>query len=165
MNDIEKQIEGIDDNVMEEIIDKEEDSIKGKLNRNRDNDKKKVIIYIVIGILVVALISLVIYFVFNKENNTNDDNNIDNDAGVVNGEIEESDEDVDDNIGYVSCDDNTTLLNVRNSTTGNIIDGLSCYKEVIKEEEIERNDVCDKWYKISYTNYRGYYFSWINGNH
>lgn len=160
MNDIEKQIEGIDDNVMEEIIDKEEDSIKGKLNRNRDNDKKKVIIYIVIGILVVALISLVIYFVFNKENNTNDDNNIDNDAGVVNGEIEESDEDVDDNIGYVSCDDNTTLLNVRNSTTGNIIDGLSCYKEVIIEEEIDGTDVCDKWYKISYTrngnNYTGY---------
>ena len=30
MNDIEKQIEGIDDNVMEENIDKEEDSIKGK---------------------------------------------------------------------------------------------------------------------------------------
>ena len=44
---------------MEEIIDKEEDSIKGKLNRNRDNDKKRIIVYVVIGILAVVLISLV----------------------------------------------------------------------------------------------------------
>ena len=94
--------------------------------------------------------------------NNNDDNNIlDNniDDEVVNGNIEEENV-TDSKMGYVSCDDNTSLLNVRNSTSGSIIDGLSCYKEVTIEEELEGTDVCDKWYKINYTkkgnSYTGY---------
>ena len=39
--------------------------------------------------------------------------------------VNEKENQKEENIGYVSCDDNTSLLNVRNSTTGDIIDGLS----------------------------------------
>jgi len=34
------------------------------------------------------------------------------------------------------------FLNVRNSTSGDIIDGLSCYKEVTIEEELPGTDNC-----------------------
>ncbi len=33
---------------------------------------------------------------------------------------------------------------------GDIIDGLSCYKEVTIEEELPGTDNCKKWYKVSY---------------
>ena len=38
--------------------------------------------------------------------------------------VNEKENQKEENIGYVSCDDNTSLLNVRNSTTGDIIDGI-----------------------------------------
>ncbi len=147
MNDIEKQIEGVE----------EEDIIKNNLNRNRDNDKnKKIIMYVVIGILIFALAVLLVYAFINKD--ASNDNN-DNDSEVVDSSNQESNTEV-KNIGYVSCDDNSGLLNVRNSTSGTIIDGLSCYKEVIIEEELEGTDTCDNWYKISYnksgSSYTGY---------
>lgn len=159
MNDIEKQIEGVEDDFKEEMVE-EEDNIKHKINRSRNDDKKKkTIMYVVIGILVIALVGLLIYVFMNKKDDINNDDNNNNE--VVDDDREVSEDDViNSNIGYVSCDDNTGLLNVRNSTSGNIIDGLSCYKEVTIEEELEGTDTCDNWYKISYikndNNYTGY---------
>ena len=157
MNDIEKMIEGKqEDDVIS--IDKEDDTIKGKLNRNSDDEKKKkVIIWCVIGILLLVLVGLIVIIVLDNGDNDVDTNNSD----VVNGDSYEPASGVEDsNIGYVSCDDNADLLNVRNSTEGNIIDGLSCYKMVTIEEELDGTAVCDKWYKISYdrngSNYTGY---------
>ena len=155
MDNMEKQIEGIEEY---EVIDMEDDTIKRRINRNRDDDKKKkIILYVIIGILLLLLGGLLVYVIFSNKDNEKDVNNNNNNE-VVNGEIEEVDKDV--NIGYVSCDDNTALLNVRNSTTGSIVDGLSCYKEVAIEEELEGTDACDKWYKVIYdkngSNYTGY---------
>lgn len=145
----------------DDIIDKEDDTIKHVINRNRDEEKKKKhIMYIVISLLCVVLVGLVIYIVTdnNSNNNTLDDNGVNNE--IVNGNAEDEDTATNNNLGYVSCDDNTALLNVRNSTSGNIIDGLSCYKEVTIEEELEGTDACNKWYKINYTkndsSYTGY---------
>lgn len=160
MNDIEKQIEGIEENT-EDIIEvqKEEDNIKLNLNNNRNsNKKKKIMMYIIIAILSVTLITLLIYIIIDKKEEKNNSNN------VVEDNVQNTEEKVDNtqnnNIGYVSCDDNTSLLNVRNSTSGNIIDGLSCYKEVTIEEELSGTEACDNWYKISYNkngnNYTGY---------
>lgn len=163
MNDIERQIEGIEDDIIdnESSNNEEDDSIKGKLNRNRDNDKKKkIIMYIIIGVLLVTLITLLIYILLDNENtedNTNNNNENNEIVDIPDDQIVNTEP---SNIGYVSCDDNTSLLNVRNSTTGNIIDGLSCYKEVTIEEELDGTETCDKWYKISYKknsdNYTGY---------
>ena len=144
------------------VIEKEDGTIKHMINRNRNDDKKrKNFIYIVISLLCIVLVVLITYIVMdNNSNNENDsilDNNVDDE--VVNGNID-NDNVINSNLGYVSCDDNTALLNVRNSTTGNIIDGLSCYKEINIEEELPGTDVCDKWYKINYTkngsSYTGY---------
>lgn len=156
----ERQIEGIEESKEEKEIIKEEDNIKHKLNSNRDEDKKrKIIMYIIIGVLSVCLAVLLFYTFLNNKEPENNINNSDNE--VVNGELEEPvDNNKLSNLGYVSCDDNTALLNVRNSTSGNIIDGLSCYKKVTIEEELEGTETCDKWYKISYnkngSNYTGY---------
>lgn len=163
MNDIEKQIEGIEEKDNEVLDNKEEDNIKRKLNRNRDDDKKKkIIMYVIIGILILTLIALLVYIIIDNKEPVNNANNNEN------SEIGENNQDTDEpvvntensNIGYVSCDDNTALLNVRNSTTGNIIDGLSCYKEVTIEEELEGTEACDNWYRISYNknnnSYTGY---------
>ena len=159
MNDIEKQIEGISDDNIEDTNNKEEDdTIKGRINSNRDDDKKKkIIMYIVIGILLFVLVGLILFILLDKEEPINDNvNNIDE---TVNGDTLDEEEDS-VKLGYVSCDDNTALLNVRNSTSGDIIDGLSCYKEVTIDEELVGTDVCDKWYKISYdkngNSYTGY---------
>lgn len=140
---------------------KEEDNIKYKLNRNSDDEKKrKIIAYMIIGILSILLTVLLIYtFLNNDEADNNLDNN--NYDEVVNGTLDNTDEESNqNNLGYVSCDDNTALLNVRNSTNGNIIDGLSCYKEVTIEEELDGTSTCSKWYKISYikngSSYTGY---------
>ena len=158
MNDIEKEIEGIEDNI-EEIHNKEEDdTIKNNINRNRDDDKKKkIIMYVVIGILLFVLVGLILFIVLDKDEDV--DNDVNSNIGeTVNGDTIEEEEI--NNLGYVSCDDNTTLLNVRNSTSGDIIDGLSCYKSVTIDEELDGTDVCDKWYKISYdkngNSYTGY---------
>lgn len=139
----------------EVVIGEEDDTIK-----KNDDKKKKNIMYVVIGLLSVILVGLITYIVM--DNNDNKDNIIlDNSVEdeVVNGNIDDEDV-VSSKLGYVSCDDNTALLNVRNSTSGNIIDGLSCYKEVTIEEELSGTDVCDKWYKINYTkdgsSYTGY---------
>lgn len=154
-----KQIEEVHD--VEVVKDsKEDDTIKHKLNRNRDDDKKKkIILYIVIGVLAALIVGLLLYILVGN-NNSSENNEMDNENEVVNGEVDDSIEEDNSNLGYVSCDDNTALLNVRNSTTGNIIDGLSCYKEVTIEEELEGTSACDNWYKISYdkngSNYTGY---------
>jgi len=155
MNDIERQIEELE-------VKEEGDTIKPKLNRNRDDDKKKkIVMYIVIGVLAFVLVGLIVYILLYDRETLGDIDNETNNNEVVNGEIDDVLENTQiNNLGYVSCDDNTALLNVRNSTSGNIIDGLSCYKEVIIEEELSGTDVCDKWYRISYdkngNNYTGY---------
>lgn len=148
-----------DKSTEEEIeVREDEDVIKRSINRNRDEDKKrKVIMYIIIGILICVLVGLIIYILFDNKETLD---NLEKDE-VVNGEIDNSNDNNEvSNIGYVSCDDNTALLNVRNSTSGNIIDGLSCYKEVTIDEELDGTDVCDMWYKISYNkngnSYTGY---------
>ena len=144
------------------IDNEEDDTIKHRINRNRNDDKKKKnIMYVVISLLCIILVGLIAYIVIDNDNNNDDNNILDNNVNdeVVNGNIED-DNLTNSNLGYVSCDDNTALLNVRNSTSGNIIDGLSCYKEVTIEEELDGTDVCNKWYKINYTkndsSYTGY---------
>lgn len=124
-------------------------------NNNRKRKNNKFIIYVMLGILLLIVVSIVIILLLNKEGtSTNENNNEDNNEKVVNKE------DIEDNIAYVSCDDNTSLLNVRNSTNGDIIDGLSCFMRVTIEEELEETDNCSKWYKISYAKrgreYTGY---------
>ena len=146
-----------------EPFDYKEDNgdMKMKLNRSNDDNKKKIIMYVVIGVVVLILILVMIYIILgNKKDNTTD--NKKNDVDIV-SKNEDKDKDKDtnkSNMGYVSCDDNTSLLNVRNSTSGDIIDGLSCYKEVTIEEELPGTDNCKKWYKVSYvkrgSNYTGY---------
>lgn len=162
MNDIEKQIEEVEDFYEGEIEEKEDVSIKGMINRNRDDDRKrKIIIYVIIGVMSLCLIGLLIYmFVFDKKD-VNLDDNTNNDNGILSDEVDNDDEEKENNnLGYVSCDDNTALLNVRNSTSGDIIDGLSCYKQITILEELDGTDSCDNWYRISYnrngSNYTGY---------
>lgn len=147
MNDIEKQIEGVND---EEGVD------MNRLNNN-NNDKKKIIMYVVGGFIALLLVGAIIYLVIINKDSDNNDNRNDKNNDVVE---DNKDNKEDSAISYVVCDGNTALLNVRNSVTGDIIDGLSCYQEVKIEEELEGNDACDKWYKISYkkrdNNYTGY---------
>ena len=152
-----KNILEIEDNISEE-----DDTIKRIINRNRDNDKKKnIIIYSIISILLVVLIVLVVYIFKDNKNIGNTIPSDDDMNETVNGDVDDSEDDEEvNNIGYVSCDDNTALLNVRNSTDGNIVDGLSCFKEVTILEELDSTDTCNKWYRISYdkndSNYTGY---------
>ena len=147
MNDIEKQIEGVND---EESVD------MNRLNSN-NNDKKRIIMYVVGGFIALLLVGAIIYLVIINKDSDNNDNRNDKNNDVVE---DNKDNKEDSAISYVACDGNTALLNVRNSVTGDIIDGLSCYQEVKIEEELEGNDACDKWYKISYkkrdNNYTGY---------
>lgn len=134
------------------------DNMKPKLKRS-NNNKKKPIIYVSLGVLLLIIISVTIYIVISsKKNNTDKDKNKENE--VVNKEEPKEDNKLDESTAYVSCDDNTSLLNVRNSPTGDIIDGLSCFKEITIAEELEGTENCKKWYKINYTkrdsNYTGY---------
>lgn len=103
------------------------------------------------------IVGAIIYLVIINKDSDNNDNRNDKNNDVVE---DNKDNKEDSAISYVACDGNTALLNVRNSVTGDIIDGLSCYQEVKIEEELEGNDACDKWYKISYkkrdNNYTGY---------
>lgn len=160
MNDNEKKIEDFYDG---DINEKEDVTIKGKIDINREDDKKrKIIIYVIIGVVSLCLIGLLIYILIFDKKDTNVDNNFNTDNGVLGDEVDNSDEEeeVGDNLGYVSCDDNTALLNVRNSTSGDIIDGLSCYKQITILEELDGTDACDNWYRIGYdkndSNYTGY---------
>ena len=135
---------GINGEVDIDEIKEEEDNItKLKLNRNRSDDKKKIIMYVILGILMVVVATLIVLLVMNKKPDDKDDKNTGND--VVDKDAVDVTKEEDNKLGYVSCDDNTALLNVRNSTSGSIIDGLSCYKEVTIEEELEKTDACDKW--------------------
>lgn len=132
------------------------DNMKSKPSRSNNDNKKKLIIYIILGILLLIIIGIVICMVIN---NKKDNLNEDKEKEVVNKDDKETKEE-DNSIAYVSCDDNTSLLNVRNSTSGDIIDGLSCFKEVTIESELDGTDNCKKWYKINYikkgSNYTGY---------
>lgn len=134
---------------------REMEEVQSKRDKRKKNfNNKKVLMYILIGAGVLLLVGGIIYLVIiNKENYVNnDDVSIEKDNDEVKEEYKK--------ITYVSCDDNTALLNVRNGTSGDIIDGLSCYKEVTVLEELEETEVCDKWYKVSYqkrgNNYTGY---------
>lgn len=131
---------------------KEDKNIRKKINYHND-DKKKIILIILVAII---LIGTVVFLLLNKKDNVKD-NTKEKDKEVV--EIKEDDSNK-KMIGYVSCDDNKASLNVRNSIDGDIIDSLSCYKEVTIEEKQEKSENCDQWYKISYikngSNYTGY---------
>ena len=136
MNDIEKQIEGVND---------EEDVNMDRLNSN-NNDKKKIIMYVVGGFIALLLVGAIIYLVIINKDSDNNDNRNDKNNDVVE---DNKDNKEDSAISYVACDGNTALLNVRNSVTGDIIDGLSCYQEVKIEEELEGNDACGTYIKKS----------------
>lgn len=161
MDDIEKEIEN-DELSLDNIEDKEEEKKEEMVIRNNrfgsDKDKKKRIFIIILIILLLLVISVVILFVLDK-NDRNSDNEVkkESESTAVNGENSDSKK---DKFSYVSCDDNTSLLNVRNSISGDVIDGLSCFKEVEILEETEGTETCDKWYRVSYEkrgkSYTGY---------
>ena len=131
MNDIERQIE---DSFKDDYFEKDGDIINKNFN-HRGNDKKKIFLYVGLGLVVVIIISLIVYLMINKKNN-----NIENDKPTSNLEDKDEENKKEEDIGYVSCDDNTSLLNVRNSTTGDIIDGLSCYQKITILEELDKTD-------------------------
>ena len=134
----------------------ENTNMKMKLNSSNNDNKKKILVYVLCGAILLILIVVAIYIIIGRKDN----NDTPNDNIETKVETDNKDNNKTDNIGYVSCDDNTSLLNVRNSTSGDIIDGLSCYKEVNIEEELDGTDNCKKWYKINYTkrgnSYTGY---------
>lgn len=121
-------------------------------NHHTDNKTKKILI--ITSIIIVLLFSSTFLLINLKKDKKEIDKQ----------EKEQSLEDASPSekvqIGYVTCDDNASLLNVRNSITGTIIDGLSCYQKVEIDSEIESNGACPKWYKINYqkqnSNYTGY---------
>jgi flagellar basal body-associated protein FliL len=132
MNDIEKQIE---DSFKDDSLKKEDDNINNRINHRGNKDKNKKIIYILLFLAIIIIISLIVYLMINKRNNPVEDN-----KPIENKEEKDKENQKEENIGYVSCDDNTSLLNVRNSTTGDIIDGLSCYQKITIEEELDKTD-------------------------
>ena len=127
-----------------------------KNNNNRRENNNKIII-IILAIVVVLLTAFVIYTLLIKDRNTITTSKEKNEDGTKENIIIEEEN---DNTGYVMCDTNTSSLNVRNSIDGDIIDSLSCFKEVIIEEIAGESENCKKWYKIGYTkkgsNYTGY---------
>ena len=136
---------------------KEDDTIRFN-KRGSNDDKKRNIIIIILIVIAVFLIGVIgVIALTRKDNNTksNEDNTFNEAKEVVKEE-----ETTSKKVSYVSCDDNTSLLNVRNSSTGDIIDGLSCFKEVEVLEEVDGTDTCDKWYRVSYekrnNSYTGY---------
>ena len=132
MNDIERQIEGIEKEDNEQINDiGRGDEVISNRKKNGDNNNNKLFMLVICGVLGLIIVGLLLYiFLGNKDENLSSDNNEnDLEVGEVNGEINESDDEIIlENMGYVSCDDNTAPLDVRNSSTGNIIESLSCYK-------------------------------------
>lgn len=152
MNDIERVIE-------EDFEEEKEESanIKPKLNRsNNDDKKKKIIIYVILGVICFALIGTIVYLIVGNKSKESvkeeDKENKEEEKTTTNKE--------ENNFAYVSCDDNTTSLNVRSSPSGDIIDGLSCFKKVTIDEEVAGEDNCKTWYKVHYkkkdNNYTGY---------
>ncbi len=135
---------------------KEDDTIRFS-KRGSNDDKKRNIIIIILIVVAVLLIGVIGVLALTKKDN-NTDTNKDNTSNETKEVVKE--EDNSKKVSYVSCDDNTSLLNVRNSSTGDIIDGLSCFKEVEVLEEIDGTDTCDKWYRVSYekrnNSYTGY---------
>ena len=136
MNDIEKQIE---DSFKDDSLKKEDDNINNRINHRGNKDKNKKIIYILLFLAIIIIISLIVYLMINKRNNLVEDN-----KPIENKEEKDKENQKKENIGYVSCDDNTSLLNVRNSTTGDIIDGLSCYQKITIEEELDKTEEVEK---------------------
>lgn len=160
MNDIEKEIEGITEE-NKEVKEKENENINKKINYKRSNDdKKKIIIFVVIGIILLVAVGVTIYLLTNNKNNDDKENNNSNE--VTDNQDDKDKDTISDNkrVGYVSCDEDAGQLNVRNSTTGDIVDGLSCFKTLTIEEELDGTENCSKWYKVSYekhgSNYTGY---------
>lgn len=144
MNDIERVIE---EDYGYEKEKEESDNIKPKLNRsNKDDKKKKIILYVLLGIIFLALIGTIIYLIVgNKPKETDKE-----EEKETKEEEKTTANKEENNFAYVSCDDNTTSLNVRSSPGGDIIDSLSCFKKVTIEEEVEGEDNCKTWYKVHY---------------
>ena len=122
-----------------------------KSNRRNDSDKKR---NIIICLLVfISLVSIGILVLILNNNDTKID-----DGREVKEVVKEEEES--NKVFYVSCDDTMTRLNVRNSPTGDIIDGLSCFKEVEVLGEESSTDNCNKWYRVNYdkrgSSYTGY---------
>ena len=150
MNDIEKVIE--DDFNDEELLEDEEleeerEEKPRKVHRDRDNKK---LIYIVGAVVILILLGVIIFLLLNGKDNKKEDKEVKDDKEVKE-ETKEKDEEKDKTKkAYVSCTDNTSLLNVRKEPEKDIIDGLACFKQVTILEEKDKTDNCDKWYKISY---------------
>lgn len=159
MDDIEKEIEQDELN-----LDKDED--KGndrviKSNKFGRNDKKKKNIIIILLVIVLLLVmGVIVLFALdkNEKDNSKGKDKKQEESSTVN---KEEDDTKSSKFSYVSCDDNTSLLNVRNSTSGDIIDGLSCFKEVEILEEAEGTETCNKWYRVSYKKHNKSYTGYV----
>jgi uncharacterized protein YgiM (DUF1202 family) len=138
---MEKNSENID---VYDVINRKDDTIKHMINRNRDDDKKnKIILCIVIGVLVLLLVGLCVCIFVSNEDKDNNDTINNNENEVVNGNLDE--ELVEDsNVGYVSCDDNTALLNVRAGAGTN----YKITTRVKKNEIYTIVDEIDGWGKL-----------------
>ena len=128
---------------------KKEDDIIRFSKRGTNPDKKRDIIIIILIAVAVILVGVIVVLSLTKKDK--EDNSITED--VVKEENVKR-------LSYVACDDSTGHLNVRNSISGDIIDGLTCFQEVEILEEAGSTDICDKWYRISYnkngSSYTGY---------
>ena len=154
MEDIEKEIAGEEIHEDTKEVEKEDDTIKFSKPRS-NNDKKRNIIIIILIAVALILIGVIVFLALSKKSGNEENNEVtDNTSEVVKEETGKK-------VFYVSCDDNTALLNVRNSSTGDIIDGLSCYKEIEILEEVEGTDACDKWYRVSYNKHGSSYTGYV----
>ena len=159
-NEIHDDIEIVHDDEPE-IKRKEDDTIKFS-RRSSNPDKKRNIIIIILIVLAVILIGVILFLTLGNKDKNNDTTNKDkeNTKEVVKEEKEEGKK-----VSYVACDDNTAPLNVRNSISGDIIDGLTCFKEVEILEDAGSNDVCDKWYRVSYNKKGSSYTGYVCGKY
>ena len=154
MEDIEKEI--ADNDIGNEK--KEDDTIKFS-KRGSNPDKKRniiIIIFIVIAIILIGVIGIL--FLIKEGDNSSDEEDNTKTEEVVK-------EDTSKKVSYVACEDTTGHLNVRNSISGEIIDGLSCFKEVEILEEAGSNDVCDKWYRVNYEKKGNTYTGYVCGKY
>lgn len=155
MEDIEKEIAGEEIHGTTKEVEKEDDTIKFSKPRGNNDRKRNIIIIILVGVAIILIGVIVFLALGKKDTNTKDDKEVtDKTSEVVKEETGKK-------VSYVSCDDNTALLNVRNSSTGDIIDGLSCYKEIEILEEVEGTDKCDKWYRVSYNKHGSSYTGYV----
>lgn len=143
------------DNAERNVEERKDDAvIKKRKVINNNHDKKKIII-ILITIFVLLVFGIIFFLIFTSKDK--DTNTADDDIKLQDDLPPEKKE----NLGYVLCDDNTALLNVRNSITGEIVDGLSCYKEVVIEQELSGTENCSKWYKINYQKHDSAYTGYV----